>query len=378
MSEPVSASAAPPVWVEDLFLQADATRREGRLALALAIYRRVVAARPDHPAAVQHLGALLNVLGERSEAERVLRHATAVNPHDAAARHALAIALMGQGRYAEAGNFYRARFDLPQLGLQRPSGLAWPEWRGEPLTGKQLVVFPEMGFGDAIQHARFAALLRDRGAHVSLLCLPQLERLFAGSLSGVHVAAAAGRAEFPEPDYWAMSGALMFMPGMTPEALPAAPYLRPPPPTGAAPAPDRPPGPRIGLVTAGNPEHKNDANRSLSPPLAEQLRAALPGQIVDLAPAATGARDFADTAAVMADLDLVVTVDTSAAHLAGALGKRAFVLIPAINTDWRWMHDRTDTPWYSSLRLYRADLRAGWAPALDRLASDAWAEFGGR
>ncbi|CAN7143558.1 tetratricopeptide repeat protein [Phenylobacterium sp. LjRoot225] len=368
---------APPVWVEDLFQQADAARREGRLALALAMYRRVVAAWPDHPIALQHLGAVLNVLGERPEAERVLHHATAVNPRDPAARHALGVALMGQGRYAEAGPLYAARFDLPQLGLQRPAGLPCPEWRGEPLAGKQLAVFPEMGLGDAIQHARFAALLRDRGAHVSLLCLPALARLFADSLPGVHVAAAAGKAEFPDPDYWAMSGALMFMPGMSLETLPAAPYLRAPRPLADGPAPTRPPGLRIGLVTAGNPEHKNDANRSLSPQLAAGLRAALPGQIVDLAPAATGARDFADTAAVMSDLDLVVSVDTSAAHLAGALGKRAFVLIPAINTDWRWMHGRTDSPWYPSLRLYRADLRAGWAPAIERLVSDVQAEFGG-
>ena len=375
MSAAASDPATPPAWVEDLFRQADATRRAGRLPLALAMYRRVVAARPDHPVAVQHLGALLNVLGERPEAERVLRHATAVNPRDPAARHALAVALMGQGRYPEAGPLYSARFELPQLGLLRPSDLPYPEWRGEPLADKQLVVFPEMGFGDAIQHARFAALLRDRGAQVSLLCLPALARLFAESLPGVHVVAAAGKTEFPDPDYWTMSGALMFMPGMSLETLPAAPYLRAPAPLAPPPTP-LPPGPRIGLVTAGNPEHKNDANRSLSPGLAERLRAALPGQIIDLAPAATGARDFADTAAVMAGLDLVVTVDTSAAHLAGALGKRAFVLIPAINTDWRWLHGRADSPWYPSLRLYRADLRTGWAPALESLVRDVRTEVG--
>jgi len=363
--------AAPPAWIEDLFRQADAARRDGKLALAMAIYRRVVAAWPDHPVAVQHLGAVLNMLGQRAEAEQVLRRAVAITPREPAARHALAVALMAQGRFPEAGPLYAARFELPQLGLRKPAGLPCPEWRGEDLAGKRLVVFPEMGFGDQIQHARFAALLRDRGAQVALLCLPELARLFAASLPGVHVAAAQGRTEFPDPDYWTMSGALMFMPGMTLETLPAAPYLRSP-----QPAATRPPGRRIGLVTAGNPEHKNDANRSLSPELAEQLRAALPGEVVDLAPAATGARDFADTAALMDSLDLVVTVDTSTAHLAGALGKRGFVLVPAINTDWRWMHGREDTPWYPSLRLYRADPRTGWAAALDRLASDIKAEAG--
>ena len=98
--------------------------------------------------------------------------------------------------------------------------------------------------------------------------------------------------------------------------------------------------------------------------------------MIDLAPAATGARDFADTAALIGGLDLVVTVDTSAAHLAGALGARTFVLVPGVNTDWRWMHGRDDSPWYPSLRLYRADPRAGWAPALQRLVHDVRAAAG--
>lgn len=361
-------SAAPPAWVSDLFLKADAERRAGRHRLALEIYRRVVAAAPNHAAAVQHLGAVLNVLGRRAEAEQVLRHAVVINPSDAAARHALAVSLLAQGRYPEAGLLYPARFELPQLGLGRPKDMTCPEWSGEDLAGKRLLVLPEMGFGDQIQHARFAALLRDRGAEVWLLCLPPLERLFATSLPGVHVAAARGSVEFPDPDFWTMSGNLMFLPGVTAETLSTAPYLR-----AAAAAPPLPSGFKIGLMTAGNPEHKNDADRSLPPALAERLRASLPGRVVSLDPAVNGARDFADTAALMTGLDLVVTVDTSVAHLAGALGKQALVLIPAVNTDWRWMHEREDSIWYPSLRLYRAHPTAGWTPALERLVRDAHA-----
>jgi tetratricopeptide (TPR) repeat protein len=361
--------SAAPIWVEDLFRQADAARQAGRLRLALAIYRRVVAAAPDHPAAVQHTAAVLNMLGRRAEAEAVARRAVAINPTDPAARHALAISLLAQGRYPEAGPFYRARFELPQLGLGKPSGLPYPEWSGENLAGKRLVVFPEQGYGDQIQQARFAATLRDQGAEIWLLCLPELARLFAASLPGVHVRAAQGEVDFPDPDYWTMSGDLMFLAAVTPQTLPTRPYL-------VAPEtwPELPAGFTIGLMASGNPAHGNDANRSLPAALAEQLRASLPGRVVDLAPEASGASDFADTAALIRRLDLVVSVDTSAAHLAGALGKRALVLIPAVNTDWRWEHDREDCAWHPSLSLYRADPHAGWAPALERLVRDAKAE----
>lgn len=372
MSLADSAAAAPAPWVQDLFQRADAARRAGHVRLAMEMHRRVVAAAPDDAVKVQHLGATLSMLGQRAEAERVLRHALAVDPTSAAAHHALATTLMAQGRYPEAGPHYAARFALPQLGLKTPQDLPYPRWSGEALAGKRVLVFPEMGFGDQIQHARFAALLRDQGAEVVLLCLPGLDRLFTESLEGVRVIAASGHVDFPDPDVWMMSGDLMFLPGITLGTLPSAPYLR-----TDQPAPPLPEGFKVGLVTAGNPTHKNDANRSLPPQLAERLRAGLPGRVLNLAPESTGARDFADTAALIGALDLVVTVDTSVAHLAGALGRRALVLIPALNTDWRWLHDREDSPWYPSLRLYRAHPTRGWAPAIEQLVRDVQAEAGG-
>jgi tetratricopeptide (TPR) repeat protein len=362
-----SPSAPPPAWIEELIRNGHEARRVGRYALALAIYRRVVAAAPAHGPALQHLGALLTVLGRRSEAEAALRQALEVDPGNAFARHALALTLMAQGRYAEAWADYEARFEVSQLGLKKPS-LPVPEWRGEDVAGKRVLIVSEMGFGDQIQHARFAALLRDRGATVCLVCRPGLVRLFADSLEGVQVAASGGDVEFRKPDYWTMSGSLAGLTGVTPETVPGAPYLR-----ALQTGERQPEGFKVGLVTAGDPAHGNDANRSLRATEAERLRASLPGRVIDLSPAATGARDFADTASILAELDLIVTVDTAAAHLAGALGKRAFVLIPALSTDWRWMHDRDDTPWYPSLRLYRGDPKRGWAAALERLVGDAQA-----
>jgi tetratricopeptide (TPR) repeat protein len=358
-------SAAPPAWVTDLFRQADAARKGGRYALALATYRRVVAAAPEYPIALQHLGALLTVLGRCAEAEPILREALARNPDDASARHALATTLMGQGRFAESWRDYEARFEIPQLGCKKPTGFPFPEWRGEDLAGKRLLIFPEMGFGDQIQHARFAALLRERGAEVILLCRPELERLFVESLPGIQVLAAHGPLEFPDPDYWTMCASLPGLAGVTLETLPNAPYLRAPKSARRLPK-----GFKIGLMTAGDPVDANDAAPLLAPALADQLRESLPGEVIDLAPAATGAQDLADTAAIVARLDLVVSVDTAVAHLAGALGRPGFVLIPAVGADWRWMEAREDSPWYPSLRLFRADPRAGWAPALERLAGE--------
>lgn len=365
------AALAPSPWVEDLFQQACAARQAGHIRLAMEMYRRVAAAAPEDAVKLQHLGAALSMLGLRAEAEQALRQALAVDPTNAAAHHALATTLMAQGRYPEAGPHYAARFALPQLGLRKPEDLPYPKWSGEDLAGKRVVVFPEMGFGDQIQHARFAALLRDRGADVTLLCLPGLDRLFTESFPGVRVIAANGPVDFPDPDAWMMTGDLMFLPGVTLETLPAAPYLR-----TSQPVPPLPEGFKVGLVTAGNPNHKNDANRSLVPAMAADLRARLPGHVLDLRPEATGARDFADTAALIGALDVVVTVDTSVAHLAGAVGKRTLVLIPALNTDWRWLHDREDTPWYPSLRLYRAHPSAGWAPAIEQVAREVGAMAG--
>lgn len=367
---PSPTSPPSPTWVEDLIDRADAARTAGRLRLAMEMYRRAHAAAPEDAAAAGRLGTTLSMLGLRAEAEQVLRQALAAEPTNAAAHHALAMTLMAQGRYPEAGPHYAARFYVPELNVRPPEGLGCPRWSGEALAGKRVVVFPEMGFGDQIQHARFVALMRDQGCEVTLLCRPALERLFADSLPGVRVVAASGSVDLPDPDLWMMSGDLMFLPGVTLETLPNAPYLRAPPPPAAA------SDLTIGLATAGNPHHGNDANRSLPADLADRLRRGLPGRVVSLAPADTGARDFAETAALMAALDLVVTVDTSVAHLAGALGKRALVLIPAVNTDWRWMHGRADSPWYPSLRLYRAHPVAGWSPAIERLLCDAPAEAG--
>jgi hypothetical protein len=272
----------------------------------------------------------------------------------------LAVLLLSQGRYEEGFALFEARHLLAQYA--KPE-LPYAEWRGEPVAGKRLLIWPEQGFGDQIQFARFAPVLQAMGAQVTLICWPALERLFQQSL-GVQVIAAQGEISFEDPDYWVMAMSLAGRLGLATDTLPNAPYLR-------AEAPARPPagGVRVGLMTRGAAAFANDVNRSLSAEAAQALRA-LPVETLDLAPEATGAQDFGDTAAIVAGLDLVISVDTAVAHLAGAMGKPCWVLLPAEGADWRWLRERRDSPWYPSVRLYRQGAPGDWAPVLAEVTAD--------
>ncbi|CAN5886582.1 hypothetical protein BH11PSE1_BH11PSE1_11340 [soil metagenome] len=159
-----------------------------------------------------------------------------------------------------------------------------------------------------------------------------------------------------------MSGSLPRWLVQSPEQIPPTPYLTARPRRGASKG-----GARIGVVTSGSPAHANDANRSLDQKSALQLLSAL-GDSLSLDPMSTGARDMADTAEIIAGLELVITVDTSVAHLAGALGKPCWVMLPAVGVDWRWMRDRSDSPWYASLRLFRQAKPGDWSAVIDAIA----------
>jgi len=342
-----------------LLAAARAALATGRQAEAERCCRRVL----EHGEVAEAYHLLAGVQagrGEVAEAEASYRRVLELAPGAGATRRALAVLLLSLGRYEEGFALFEARHELPQMG--KPD-LPFPEWRGEPVTGRRLLIWPEQGFGDQIMFARFAAVLKGQGADVVVLCRPGLVRLFEASL-GVEVLAAAGAVEFPDPDLWVMTGSLAARLGVTPQTIPAKPYLRA---TGRG--PDLGAGFKVGFMARGNPEHENDANRSLPAGAAARL-AGLPAHMIDLDPAATGARDFADTAAILDRLHLVICVDTAVAHLAGAMGKPCWVLLPAEGVDWRWMRERTDSPWYPTLRLYRQRTAGDWEAVLDRVDAD--------
>jgi hypothetical protein len=262
--------------------------------------------------------------------------------------------LLAQGRTAEGFALYDAWREIAGLAVRTAPDLGAPVWAGEEVAGRNVVVWGEEGFGDQIMFARFIPLLREAGAQVVWVCHPALVRLAREGL-GVAAVPAQGRLEFHALGYVAPTSRLpvVFMQRL--RAPPPAPYLKPPKPNLIE-------GLSVGVVARGSPQHDNDVNRSLPPAAAAELMA-LPGA-VSLAPQDTGARDFWDTAAIIAGLDLVITVDTSAAHLAGALGKPCWVLLPAIGCDWRWGQAGDETPWYPSLRLFRQTTPGDWAGVL--------------
>jgi hypothetical protein len=299
----------------------------------------------------EDLGLLIRAAGEArddgrlSEAEALARMAMAIAPSSTQAQMALALVLLTSGRFAEAWPLYEAR-------LRTKPALPFPEWDGRPV--RRLLVYGEQGAGDQIMLARFSAQLAAGGCEIVQFCHQSLERLF--SQLPVMPIAMRGAAEFPDPDAWVMSNSLPHRLGVTLDHLSGEPYLKAEPRRGLG---------RIGVKARGNPAHTNDANRSLPEREAARLLA-LPGAI-SLEPDATGARDFTTTAEIIAGLDLVIAVDTSTAHLAGALGKLVWVLLPCTNTDWRWLSGRSDSPWYASARLFRQPRPGDWASVLDEV-----------
>ena len=332
-----------------LVAQGEALCRAGRWAEAET---RLMEARAIAPTVggLHALGFVRHQQGDYEAAEAWYRQALDLAPDFALSRASLGAVVLGQGRLAEGFAHLDAWRHVPDAGLGPAPDLGLPLWSGEPLEGRNVLVWGEEGLGDQIMYARFAPLLREAGADVIWICHPSLKRLVVEGL-GMAAMAGEGRVEIEGADYLAPSSRLpmVFMPRL--QAPPAAPYLRPPRPNAVA-------GLRLGVAARGNPDHNNDRNRSLDAE-AEARLMGLPGA-VSLAPQHTGARDLWDTASIIMGLDLVVTVDTSVAHLAGALGKPVWVLLPAIGCDWRWLRDRSDSPWYGSMRLFRQPRPGDW------------------
>lgn len=361
-----TAAAADPAHV---LAEALSFEMRSRLAEAEGLCREALRLDPASLQGWHQLGRVLERRGRLGDAEAAFRRVLDLAPGAPSTALELGQLLLSQGRYDEGFAHFEGRFGLTPA--RAKPALPFPEWRGEDVAGKKLLIWIEQGYGDQIQFARFAPRLKAMGADVTLLCLQPLERLFAANL-GVRVIATSGAVEFPDPDYWVMACSIAWRLGIGPEDIPAAPYLRP---IGEVQLGDRRPGEfRVGLMARGNPGHANDANRSLPADQAARL-AQMPARVVDLDPASTGARDFADTAALIDELDLVVSVDTSVAHLAGAMGKPCWVLLPAIGCDWRWFRDRTDSPWYPTLRLYRQPAGGDWGPTVGRVLADVGASI---
>ena len=344
--------ATPPPPAEALFRRAADLQREGRAADAEQAWRSFLAAMPDVLPAHHNLAATLRAQRNWAGAQAVLEAAARRWPDDPDLAYNLGMARLAAGDYAGGWPLYEARRRVGVARVKAPD-LATPEWQGEPVGS--LLVWPEQGLGDQIQFARYVPLLRARGIAVTLVCRPSMARIF--QVFGVPLVIAEGAVDLPPHDAWILMGSLPLRFETRLETIPPGDFLK------ASPG-----GNGVGVVTRGRPKHANDANRSLPAASATALMAA-PG-VVSLHPDDTGARDFADTAELIRPLAGVVTVDTSVAHLAGAMGKPVRILLPAVGADWRWMHERRDSPWHPSATLIRQSRPDDWTDVIAAALAD--------
>ena len=360
-----------------------------RFQEAEAYYRGALSYRPDYPEVLVNFGNLLARLKRRGEAELCYRRALSLRPDFPKASWGLSLLLLSLGRYSEGWTLYESRQEQDEC---RIPDLPCPKWSGEDLHGKSLVVWPEQGFGDEIQFVRYVPRLKALGAvSVTLVCKAALKRLFLDSATGADQVLSEEEAGQTGPhDFWTFPLSFPLYFKTTLDNMPVdLPYL----------AADhekmrrwgeRLPkkGCKVGLVWRGSAGHRTDADRSLAGLASLAPLWSVPGvtfislQIGEgevfeplsaqpILSLGSEIRDFADTAAIVSQLNLVICVDTAIAHLSGALGKPCWVMLPWLGTDWRWMDEREESPWYPGpMRLFRQKEKGDWDEVVRQVAAE--------
>jgi len=357
-----------------------------RFAEAEAVCQKALSLAPDSAPAWSNLGVLLARLKREDAAEQCYRTAMALDPGYANAHFNLAYILLRQERFEEGWECLEARDWYAMLSRYFTS----PRWQGEPLDGHSIIIGLEAGHGDMIQFCRYASVLKTMGAaRVAVVCHPALKTLFASLLGIDDVFSVHDDVPKSLWDFWTPPLSLPYYCHTRIDTIPAPiPYL-------AAEADKRArwnavlpaSGRRVGLVWKGSASFENDLDRSLSSlsvlaPLSTvpgvsfvslqkgqgEDEARCPPAGFSMMALGEGLADFSETAAIIANLDLVISVDTAVAHLAGALGKPCWVLLPDYQTDWRWLSTRCDSPWYPGMRLFRQPAGGGWETVVAALA----------
>lgn len=349
-----------------------------RLEEAIDILRRAICFRPAFYEAYFNLGVTLYRQGGVHAAHGMYRKSIELKPDFSEAILAKGFLYLAEGRYAEGWDYYERRFDRPDLGLRRNEHEVC-EWNGEdPLSGKSILVYAEQGLGDTLQFSRFALVLERMGADVTLEVQRPLVEVMSGNGSAISVVE-DGHGSGRTYDYQVPLMSLPHRFKTTVESIPPC-YGR------LAYSQDKilewrirlgpRRKPRVGFVFSGNQDHVNDHIRSIAWGFADALFAEEidiiclqkelrlhDGEYIerrgDIRVFCSAITDFTDTAALCAEMDLIISVDTSVAHLSASLGKPTWVLIPFM-PDWRWMIDKKDSPWYPTITLYRKKLHESW------------------
>ena len=327
------------------------------------------------PDACNNLGVALRLLGRFDEAEVSFEQALKLAPGHMDAHVNKAHSLLTEGNLAEGWAEHEWR--LRRSDMAR--GFGQPLWEGDDIKGKTILLWAEQGLGDTLQFLRYVPLVTARGAKVIVECHPLLRRLAAGVDGVVQVVDYNATCTFD------LHLPLLSLPRIFETELSTipsrVPYLPVPEPMLLEASGDT----KVGLVWAGNPNHANDHNRSR--PLQEFAPLAAVDKVAYFAlqkgaageqPAPAGLAltqlgphldDFYDTAAALAALDLLISVDTSVAHLAGALGRPVWLMLPNA-ADWRWLRIRDDTPWYPTMRLFHQDQDGSWQTVFETVAGE--------
>lgn len=374
----------------------------GRVAEAAWHFQHAVEKEPGPAEGWSNLGMMLKIRGDCAAALHAHDRAMARAPDDPRIRVNRAVALLHAGQWAEGWAEYEWRLRLAPGGLGEAARLP-PLPLAGALDGRTVLVTHEGGFGDTLQFARYLPLLAQRGARVVAWVPLPLVRIIQG-ICGVSAVIGGARPAPPEHDWHCAFPSLPFVFGTAPETVPAAPYL-PVTPTLASRWERRLPrwGTRAGLVWAGESrpgetdglthmDHRRSMRLDDLAPLAAvkgvqfvslqtgpaAADAAYPPRGMILYDPMQGVTDFMDTAAIIANLDLVISVDTVVAHLAGAMGKKVF-LLDRYDNCWRWLSGRVDSPWYPGLTIFRQRRMGDWKDPVSRVAAalDALTAFTG-
>jgi len=340
-----------------------------RIEQAADLFRRAVDLNPRDSASWNNLGKCLKELNRLEDSVAAYDRALEILPDYPNARYGRGTSLLAAGRLLEGFKDYEWR-----RRLRAARKFSRPEWTGNAIPGKALFLYAEQGYGDALQMARFIQVARERCGRVIVECRPDLETLFNYSKCADHVVPFG--APMPAFDYFLPLASLPHILGATLETIPGqTPYLHAPPNNCVAAASEG--KLKVGLAWAGSRDHQQDAARSI------RLEAFMPilrtpgvsffnlqkpvpdldhpclNAVSNRVNSDLGLTSFLETASVIAGLDLVITVDTAVAHLAGALGKPVWLLLQH-SPDWRWFLDRADTPWYPTMKLFRQTERGKW------------------
>jgi tetratricopeptide (TPR) repeat protein len=361
--------------------------RQGRAPEAEVAYRGALRLNHEFYQAYVNLAGVVQDLGRTDEAILLLRQAIEIQPSMPEGHFNLALALLQRGMWEEGWQEFAWRVETKEGKTARPRQTL-TQWDGVVRAGETILVRAEQGYGDTLQCVRFIPLLAAQGLRIAFECRTELHPLFAHWDRSVELISPDGPAPHAEREIGLFS--LPGMLGVTAASVPSAvPYL------------DAPPGrmtawqPRVrtvgrlmhvGIVAAGNPAHKNDSNRSIPVsgllplfgvqgvawhtllPEGDRMALAFPPG-VPVVHHGAAIRDFGDSAALLGNLDLLISVDTAPAHLGGALGIPVWLMLP-FNPDWRWLLGRTDSPWYPSMRLFRQSGPGDWSPVVTQICEE--------